>query len=234
METEDERIEYAVRHTEILRAPKRNLYTFGTTNIQYYLVNEPAYTDLIKEAPETVIREGRVIAERPKIVTPYYLSGLEGFGPEARRYFTMLMEEYGADIQGIYYTYRNEPGELSIVSENLPAVVDKINAEIDERNDPLTAIIKGEDALWDVSLLKFIYEITRNSVPYNLKQMESRGYLNTDSSGIPSDARKRIEELFEKTARGEYEPGRLRDELVRWGLFEEYQDRFLSMFNKNR
>ena len=38
----------------------------------------------------------------------------------------------------------------------------------------------------------------------------------------------------EKTARGEYEPGKLRDELVRWGLFEEYEDRFLSIFKKKR
>ncbi|MFC2021555.1 hypothetical protein ACFLU1_07265, partial [Chloroflexota bacterium] len=118
MEKDEDRIKEAVRHTKILRAPKRSLYTFGTTNIYYYLVTEPAYSDMAKDAHETVIREGRVIAERPKIVTPYYLANLEGFGSEARRYLSALVEEHGSDIHGVFYTYRNEPKELTIVAED--------------------------------------------------------------------------------------------------------------------
>ena len=231
----DKRIEYAVRHTEILRPPKRSLYTFGTTNIYYYLVTEPAYSELIRNIAETVVREGRVIAERPKIVTPYYLSQLEGFGLEARRYFEALVEEYGErGIHGLFYTYKNEPKELNIVSDDLLSVVDKLNAEIDKRGDPLAAIIKGEDALWDVSLMKFIFEITRSSVPDNLRQLERRGLLNVDPDGTPVEARIKIDELFEKVARGECEPGELKDELERWGLFKEYEDRFLNIFRKRR
>ncbi len=231
----DKRIEDAVRHTEILRAPKQNLYTFGTTNIYYYLVTEPAYSELIQNITETVVREGRVVAERPKIVTPFYLSRLEGFGPEARRYFAALVGEYGErGIHGLFYTYKNEPKELNIVSDNLLSVVDKLNAEIDKRGDPLAAIIRGEDALWDVSLMKFIFEITRSSVPDNLRQLGRRGLLNVDASGTPVDARIRIDELFDKVAKGECEPGELKDELERWGLFEEYEDRFFNIFRKKR
>ena len=228
----DERIKEAIERTEILRAPKQSLYTFGTTSIYYYLVTEPAYSELVKDTTETVIREGRVIAERPKIVPPYYLNNMEGFSPEARRYFRAVLEEHGADARGIYYTYRNEPKGMNIISDNLSAIVDRLNAEIDRRSDPLTAIIKGEDALWDVSIMKFIYEITRSSVPDNLRQMGNRGLLNMDSAGVPADARAHIDELFGQVARGECETGKLREELERWGLFEEYQDRFLSLFKK--
>jgi len=70
-------------------------------------------------------------------------------------------------------------------------------------------------------------------VPDNLNQMGRRGLLNMDSAGIPADARANIEELFRQVARGECEPGRLRDELERWGLFEEYQDRFLDISKKS-
>ncbi len=230
----DDRIKEAIERTEILRAPKQSLYAFGTTSIYYYLVTEPAYSEMVKDVSETVIREGKVIAERPKIVTPLSLNRLEGFSPEARRYFSALMEEYGADVRGLYYTYRNEPKGLNIVSDSLRSIVDKLNADIDRRADPLTAIIRGEDTLWDVSILKFIYEITRRSVPDNLSQMGQRGLLNMDSAGIPADARAHIEELFKQVARGECEPGKLRDELEHWGLFEEYQDRFLDIFKKRR
>ncbi len=234
MDIDNERIEYTVRHTEILRLPKRSLSTFGTTNIYYYLLTEPAYSELIGNTIETVIREGRVIAERPRIVTPYYLSQLEGFSPDAKRYFDALLKTHGANAPGMFYTYKNEPKELTIVSDNLLSVVNRLNAEIDKRGDPLTSIIRGEDALWDVSLMKFIYEMTRSSLRDNVLQMGSRGLLGIDSSGIPVDARVRIDELFKQVSRGEREPRELKDELDRWGLFEEYEDRFFSIFKKGR
>jgi len=234
METDDERIRYAVKHTEILRTPKQSLYTFGTTNIYYYLVTEPVYSELMKNTTETVVREGRVVAERPRIVTPYYLSQLEGFSAEARRYFEAAMREYGSNVGGLFYTYKNEPKELNIVSDSLLSVVDRLNAEIDKRGDPLAAIIKGKDELWDVSLIKFIYEVTRSSLQDNLMQLGNRGLLNIDSAGIPADARLRIDALFQEATKGESEPGDLKEELDRWGLFEEYQDRFFNLFGKRR
>ena len=232
MDIDEERIREAVKHTEILRLPKQSLATFGTTNIYYYLVTKPAYSELVKNVTETVVREGRVIAEQPRIVTPYYLSRLEGFSSEAKRYFDMLIRTRGLNTPGLFYSYRNEPKELTIVSEDLLSVVDKLNAEIDKHADLLTSIIKGEDELWDVSLLKFIYEMTKSSMRDNLLQMEARGLLDIDVGGVPVDARVRIEELFKKVSRGEMEPRELKDELDRWGLFEEYQDRFLALFQK--
>ena len=234
MDIEDERIKDAVRHTEILRLPKRNLATFGTTNIYYYLVTEPAYSELAKDVTETVIREGRVIAERPRIVTPFYLSHLEGFSVEARKYFDMLMKTHGPNAPGLFYTYKNEPKELTIVSNNLPAVVDKLNDDIDKRGDPLASIIRGQDELWDVSLMKFIYEMTRSSLPDNLMQMGTKGLLDVDNRGIPMDVRVRIEELFSLTYKGEIEPKELKEELDRWGLFEDYEDRFFAIFKGRR
>ena len=236
MDINDDRIEYAIRHTEILRPPKQSLSTFGTTNIHYYLVTEPVYSELVENAHviETVIREGRVIAERPRIVTPYYLSRLEGFGSDARRYFDGIIRTQGADTPGLFYTYKNEPKELNIVSDNLPSVVNKLNEEINKRGDPLASIIKGKNELWDVSLLKFIYEITVSSLRNNISQLGAKGLLTVDSSGVPTDARLRIEELFRQVLIGEREPRELKNELDRWNVFEEYEDRFFAVFKKRR
>jgi hypothetical protein len=234
MDIEDERIREAVKHTEILRLPKRSLATFGTTNVYYYLVTEPAYAELVETASETVVREGRVIAERPRIVTPYYLSHLEGFSSEARKYFEALINTHGPNAPGLFYTYKNEPKELNIVSDTLQAVVDKINTDIDKRGDPLASIIKGQDELWDVSLMKFIYEMTRSSITDNLTQMGRRGLLDIDAKGLPADVRIRIEKLFELAHKGEIEPRELKDELDRWGVFDDYEDRFLALFGGGR
>jgi hypothetical protein len=229
----DERIKEAVLNTRIVRAPKQSLATFGTTNIYYYLVAEAAFNDIVKTS-ETVIREGRVIAERPRIVTPSYLSRVHGFSAEAKKYFELILNEYPPDSPGLYYSYRNEPKELNVVSDDTTAVLARLNSEIDRKGDPLMSIIVGEDTLWDVSIMKFIYEITERSVRDNVRQLGQRGLLNMDASGLPSDARLRIEGLFDLVTKGDLEPSELKTELDRWNVFEEYQDRFFSLFKRKR
>ena len=220
----DEKIQYAIEHTEVVRAPAQSLATFGSTNIYYYLVTE--LTEWVN-----VVREGRVIAARPKIVTPSYLVRVEGFSAQARRFIEMMAQKY-PDEPGIFYSYKNEPKEMNIVSEPLEAVIEKINQKIDSQRDPLSAIIKGVEELWDVSLLKFTYELTRSSVYRNVAELERSGLLQVDASGVPRDARNYIEELFERTKRDPSVAPELVTELKRWGLFLEYQDRFLSLFKR--
>jgi hypothetical protein len=229
MDIDDERIQNAALHTEILRHPRQHLSTFGVTNIYYYLITEPTYSELVNNVNETVIREGRVVAERPQIVTPYYLTHLEGFSFDARQYFDMLLKMHGADAPGLFYTYKNEPKGLNIVSDNWQAVVGKLNDEIDKKSDPLASIIKGQDDLWDVSLLKFIYEITARSLSNNIHQLGSRGLLGMSHGGVPVGARQKIEEMFRQVADGEIKASELEQELNRWGVFEEYQDRFFAL-----
>ncbi len=229
MDADSDRIEYAARHTEILRHPRQHLATFGVTNVYYYIVTEPVYSELVNDVSETVIREGRVIAERPKIITPYYLTQLDGFSYDARRYFETLLRMHGPDTPGLFYTYKNEPKGLNIVSDNWPVVVAKLNEEIDKKGDPLASIIKGQDDLWDVSLLKFIYEITTRSMPDNIAQLGSRGLLGMSHGGVPVGARQKIEEMFQQVAMGEIKAYELERELNRWGVFEEYQDRFFRL-----
>jgi len=220
----DERIQRAIEQTEVLRLPKQSLATFGATNIYYYLV-----TELMDSA--TVVREGRVIAERPRIVTPAYLINLEGFSDRAGRFIEMMAEKYPGE-PGIFYRYKNEPGDMNIVSEPLKRVVDKISQRIDDQQDPLSVIVKGLEELWDVSLLKFTYELIKGSVYSNVAEFDRRGLLNMDEAGVPAGARSYIEELFERTKEDQSRAPELIAELRRWGLFPEYQDRFLSLFRK--
>ncbi|MDD3678172.1 MAG: hypothetical protein PHD14_02980 [Dehalococcoidales bacterium] len=234
MSNYNDRIEYAADNTKIIRFPKQKLSTFGQTNIKYYMVTEPIYGEFEATDAETIVRQGYVIAEKPRIITPYYMSRLEGFSSEAKNYFSKIGQLYGADSPGIYYSYSNQSKNLSILSECIESVVDKLNEEIEGKAENLSAIIVGQDDLWDVSLLKFIYELTQSSLYNNLNQFEAMGLLNIDSSGIPNDARLIIEELFEKLARGKITPGILKKELQHWGLFEIYQDRFFAALQSGK
>jgi len=220
----DARIKYAIEHTKVIRFPRQSLATFGNTIIYYYVVTE--LTENVN-----VVREGNVIAQRPRIVTPYYLTSLEGFSEQAYKYFQAMSAKF-PDEPGIFYRYKNEPKEMNIVSETIAKLINKLNERIEEENNPLSTIIKGIEELWDVSLMIFIYELTRKSIYDNVIDFQRRGSLDIDSTGVPKDARNFIEELFELVSKDVSRAPELVTELNRWGVFEEYQDRFFALFQK--
>jgi hypothetical protein len=74
--------------------------------------------------------------------------------------------------------------------------------------------------------------MTQRSLGDNIRQMNARGLLAMDEQGIPADARARIDGMFLQAATGELDPRVLKDELDRWNIFPEYEDRFLSLFRK--
>ena len=223
METDD-KIKYALEHTELIRAPQQNLSTFGSSVIDYYVV-----TELVGNL--SVVRDGKVIAERPKIVTPAYLVNVEGFSEQARRYIATMARERPYE-SGIFYRYKNEPKGMNVVSEPMSQVINKLSSQIEEEHNPLSTIIRGVEELWDVSLLMFIYELTTQSVRTNVAEFNRRGFLEVDAGGVPQGARDYIEELFEQASRNLSRAPELVIELNRWGLFPEYQDRFFALFRR--
>jgi len=228
----NEKFQYAIEHTEILRIPKQALATFGITSIYYYLVTEPVYTDLMGQSGETVVREGKVIAERPKIVTPYYLLNLfEGF-KHGKEYAEYMLHNYGLHEPGLLYKYKNEPTDVNILSSSLESVVYNLNQKIESDENTLAAIIKGVDEMWDVSLMKFIHDLTRGSLQSNVMEIGMKGFLGIDHRGIPNYTRHSIEQLFQEARMDQSKATELEMELRRWGLFEEYEDRFLNLFRK--
>jgi hypothetical protein len=220
----DDRIKYALEHTELVRAPRQELDTFGSSVIDYYVV-----TELVGNL--SVVRDGKVIAERPKIVTPAYLVNVEGFSEQARRYLATLARESPYE-SGIFYRYKNEPRGMNVISEPVRHVINKLSSQIEEQRNPLSTIIKGVEELWDVSLLMFIYGLTNRSVRTNMAEFERRGFLDIDAGGVPQGARDYIEELFEQASRNLARAPELVVELNRWGLFPEYQDRFFALFRR--
>jgi hypothetical protein len=218
----DDKIREALDRTVVVRPPRQNLATFGTTNVSYFLVTE--LSELVN-----VVREGKVVAEKPRIVTPGYLINLEGFSDSARRFIELMAREHPREA-AVFYRYKNDPRQMDIVSGPAQQIIDNINGRIDTAGDPLAAVIRGVEDLWDVSLIKFTYELTRRSVSGNLAELQSRGLLDMDSAGIPAEAKHHIEELFVRAAHDRSYAGELAGELRRWGLFERYQDRFFSLF----
>ena len=223
----------AIEQTFVVRFPKQHLATFGATNIKYYVVTEPAFQEDVPETYEGVVRTGKVVAERPAIVTPSYMSNLEGFSSEAYDFFHELMMSEGPNSPGIMYHYSNKPENSEVVGGVPTDIAHRISKDLNDRKDELSVVMVGVDELWDVALLKFIYEFTASSFAGNFQELNARGLLNPEENfgGAPSAAIQQIDRLFRDVERGNRGGiDLLKQEIDRWGLFEFYQDRFLNLF----
>ena len=221
----------ALEQTYVVRYPKQSLATFGTTRINYYVVTSPVYADSVPGDREGVVRKGRVIAERPAIVTPYYALNVKGFSDDAYDYLQFLADRLGANSPGILYQYRNESDNLEIIGGEPAEIAHRISDDLDGRSENLAVVMVGVDELWDVALLKFMYEFTASSATLNVDEMMGRGLLDPNPAvgGLPTAAVQRIESMFRDVDRGR-SPDELKHELDQWGAFEYYEDRFLNIF----
>jgi hypothetical protein len=136
---------------------------------------------------------------------------------------------HGENAPALLYTYKNEFVGTTIVSGVLSEIGARLSDRLDKEERDLEAVIRGVDEHWDLSVLKFIFELTNSSVGGNVSDFQQRGLLDT-RDGLPRDARNRLEQMFGQARRGEIAASEIHSELERWGVFEEYEDRFLSLF----
>jgi hypothetical protein len=222
---------YAVNNTEVVLMPTGRLETFGSTVLNYHLVSE-----LMDTVNQVRVREGRLKAGQPAIVTPeaYARVVLEGFGDEASQYIDWLRQhENDVRILQYGYTLRRESYSEHLVSDTLKSVVERVKTEVKDRNDPLSAVLVGVDAPWDVCLIKLFREVIQRSAPHNVREMQKR-HLFDDQDGLPRGVRDQLDAEFLRASRNPDLIKPLADRLQRMGVFEEYQDRFFSLVKSSK
>lgn len=222
---------YAVNNTEIVLIPSRHLETFGTTILNYHLISE-----LMDTVNQTRVREGRMLASRPQIITPesYSKTILEGFGEEAERYVDWL-KDHEKEIRILQYGYALKKEEFSehIISDNMKTVAERVENEVIEKGDPLSAVVIGVDDPWDVCLIKLFWEIIQHSARTNILELEKRR-LFENSGGVPKGVRDEIEAAFLAASKDSSLINNLGKKLQDYNLFEEYQDRFFALIKASK
>src|SRR5207302_4431483 len=97
-----ENFDYAIENTRVIVAPEQKIATFGSTSFRFYLVSE-----LLDRVNEVRVRDGRIHADRPQILTPDNFARLllEGFGEKAEQYIDQLRER-GRDFAVLRYGFQ--------------------------------------------------------------------------------------------------------------------------------
>jgi hypothetical protein len=172
-------ISYALEITKVLHEPDRRIDTFGETRFEFQLISE-----LMDRTGEVRIRTGEVEAMRPRILRPsaYREVDLEGFDPSARARFDKLVEKLeaeGKDLAFLQYGFQFKRGQVheEIIHDSMEAVRERVMEDIRRTGNPSRAIIEGVDDAWEISILKFSFEMILRSREINAFDFKRRGLI---------------------------------------------------------
>jgi len=167
--------DYAIENTHVIVAPEQQIATFGSTSFDFYLISE-----LMDRVDQVRVRNGKIHAERPQILTPehYCRLLLEGFGEKAERYVDQL-REHARNIAVLRYGFQFRKTDLSeqTLRDSIDAVINRTKPKVEDTNAPLSAIIHGVDEACEVCLLKFTIDMVERSSGANLSDFRKRGLI---------------------------------------------------------
>ncbi len=166
---------FAIENTQVILAPQQRIATFGSTSFHFHLV-----TEMMDRVDEVCVRQGRLHAERPQIITPGHLAhlSLENFGEKARD-FADWLEEHSERFAFLKYGFQIRKTDVveKIVASPLEKVLDRVRREVRDEDEPMTAIIQGVDEGWEVCLLKFTVDLIHQSAGGNMGDFRKRGLI---------------------------------------------------------
>jgi len=170
-----ESFDYAIENTRVIVAPEQQIATFGHTSFKFYLISE-----LMDRVDQVRVRNGKIHAERPQILTPEHYSRLllEGFGEKAQRYVDQLRERV-RDVAVLRYGFQFRKTDVTeeTLRDSIDAVISRTKRQVENENELLSAVIQGVDDAWEVCLLKFTIDLIERSSGGNVHDFRKRGLL---------------------------------------------------------
>src|SRR5256885_2775907 len=171
----DDDFQYAIENTRVILAPERQIATFGSTSFRFYLISE-----LMDQVNEIRVRDGRIHAERPQILTPDHYSRLllEGFGEKAKRFVEQLREQ-AQNFAVLRYGFQFRKTDVAerTVRDSMASVIEQTRARVEGSDDPLSAVIQGVADACEACLLKFTIDLIEKSAGGNLGDFRRHGLL---------------------------------------------------------
>ena len=165
---------YAAKSARFLLEPSHRLETFSNTLVNYHLVSE-----LADHPGKVRIREGRLEAHQPLVITPHVAEiETEGLGDEAKAYLEFLKENE-KDLRILQYGYHLKRDNFSeqIVTDRLSVVTERVKSEVLASNDKFAAVVQCVDDPWDVALVELWLREVNRSARGNIDDLQKSGKL---------------------------------------------------------
>ena len=156
----------------IERNVEYGLFTFGDSDLPYYLVLSA------KTGQDTVsIRQGEVRIAKPTIITPDNMRPeFQNFFEDTddRGYIDFLLARTAA-FSNLKLT--NQSGPERIVTDTIEEAVARLNRMLDEEEEDRVAILSAPTELAGMALLRYASERVMSSAEGNIQELRDRGFL---------------------------------------------------------
>lgn len=168
----EHRFRAAWEAVSIVRAVRYSLFTFGETDLPYFLILSGP-----KEDQAISIVRGNVKIARPMIITP------DSDRPEFEDFFSDSADNDLAQFilartaSFSNLKLRNQSGEKQFVSNSVEESIEKITRQLDLDDEDRVAILTAPAPLAGFAVLRYAAERIMQSVPDNIQQLREKGFL---------------------------------------------------------
>lgn len=169
---DEERFLAAWNAVEIVRPVSFSLFTFGESDLPYYLVLNPE-----QSGQQVAITQGAVKITRPMIITP------DNVDPEFEDFFENSEEAELAHFvmartaKFSHLRFSNRRGSKRIVSDSLEEVIARLNRQLDSDEEERVAILTAPMPLAGLAVFKYATDRIIQSAPDNITELRERGFL---------------------------------------------------------
>jgi hypothetical protein len=168
----EERFRAAWSAVQIVRDVPYSLFTFGESDLPYYLVLEPA-----KLGELVSLRQGQVTITRPLIITP------DNAEPEFENFF-----ESEDDAGFAHYLLsrtasfshlrlNNQAKGQRFVTDSVEETVGRLTRQLDAEDEDRVAILTAPHKLAGFAVMRYAAERVMQSARDNITEMRERGFL---------------------------------------------------------
>lgn len=159
----------ALQVTKILRTKPGYLATFEKTEAPYIFMAQSEIN-----LGDTVVRQGKILVDKPAIILPENIPLFEGFdlenelGINAENLRTFFL------IRGISFPslkYKHESSQIDIFEGTLEKAKLYYKDMLQRREDTQTGLVMGEADSWQFSLLIYVAGLVAKSIPSDIKRL---------------------------------------------------------------
>lgn len=168
----ERRFREAWEAVRIARDVSYSLFTFGESDLPYFLVLEP------KDVGQLVsLRQGEVKITRPLIITP------ENIEPEFENFFEsdddagLVQFLLSRTASFSHLRLNNQPRGQRFVTDSVEETVSRLNKQLDAEEEDRVAILTAPHKLAGFAVMKYAAERVMQSTRDNITELRERGFL---------------------------------------------------------
>ncbi len=161
--------EKALKFTEIIRPRIEPLAVFNATELAYIFLAE----SLVNKG-DTIVRQGKILVEKPSIILPPNLPQFEGFDSEEMPDWNSLMTANFLFIRGVRFPsmkYNHKTESLDLYEGRLQEAIRHYHQDLQKKENVSTGLIIGSEDCWRFSVLIFIASQVMRQAEGDMKKL---------------------------------------------------------------